>query len=485
LLVVPPPILRAMKAGPLICAILLSLLVPIRARAHGHLTRSLPAADARLHEAPRLLRLEFSEAPELAVSSVRLIAARGGEIALAPLHRAGDSLRVVIAEIAGPLQAGLYTVKWQMAGRDGHPVHGQYDFVIAEDASGVVTEPAPEPELGPSDSSPVPGPTTESVPMDTDRPGEFDSASVAYVIVRWAQFIGMLVVIGAVVFRGLILTRLPRDRFDILTLDDAAARARRLAIAGASVLGASAVARLLAQWVAMRVAAVAPSAMPLERVIWQTAWGHAWLLEVGALTTLAIGLWLVGRAGGGRTGWGFAFVATIALACSLALSGHAAASPAPLAAAVDAAHLLAAGGWMGGLFIVLTAGLPAARALPAPTRGAAGSALVNAFSQMALVFVMLLVATGFLAAWRNIESLSALVHSRYGQVLLLKLAALAVAVLIGLYNWLRARPALVRTGDDVPIQRAMRAELIAGLVVLLITAVLVAVPTPVDLVRMR
>jgi putative copper export protein len=54
-------------------------------------------------------------------------------------------------------------------------------------------------------------------------------------------------------------------------------------------------------------------------------------------------------------------------------------------------------------------------------------------------------------------------------------------LLIGLDNWHRARPGLAASGDDAAIRRAMRAELAAGAAILLITAVLVAIPTPADL----
>src|SRR5205809_977493 len=50
---------------------------PRSARAHAHLTGSSPSAGARLSAVPRELRLEFTEAPELAGSSIGLFAADG------------------------------------------------------------------------------------------------------------------------------------------------------------------------------------------------------------------------------------------------------------------------------------------------------------------------------------------------------------------------------------------------------------------------
>jgi putative copper export protein len=317
------------------------------------------------------------------------------------------------------------------------------------------------------------------IPAQTHQAEGFDSESAAYVAIRWAQFLGLLFVIGAVAFRWLVLRRAARAPIAAPVQRESAARARRLASLGAIVLACSAVARLIAQWVALRVDAVAPSAMPLRRVVMESSWGRAWLLEVALLAVLAVGLRLARRERGGTAGWAAAAIAAIGLSFVPALSGHAAASPLPLSVTFDALHVLAAGGWMGGLFVLLAAGLPAARSAPEPERRAAMAAMVNAFSATALAFAGVITFTGVNAAWRNIETSSNLFGSPYGRILVLKLAALAVAALIGLYNWRRARPALATTGDDAAIRRAMRAELAAGLVILLITAVLVALPTPV------
>jgi putative copper export protein/methionine-rich copper-binding protein CopC len=456
-----------------LCAV---LLVPAQARAHGHLLRARPGVGDTVRVAPRLLRLEFSESPELGVSSIRLVDSLRHEIRLLPLRIDADSARVLIADIAGHLAPGRYTVMWQMAGRDGHPVHGQYDFVFVGDT--------PVPAL-PAPVAPAPGvrrvPTP--VPAQTHLAEGFDSESLAYVVVRWAHFMGLLVVIGGVAFFWLVLGRTAHAEMAEAVAQDGAGRARRVAIAGAALLGLAAIARLLAQWIALRVNALDPSTMPLGRVVWGSAWGHAWLLEVGALVVAVVGLQVARRAGAARLGWGIAAAGAIGLAWAPALSGHAAVPETALPVVVDVLHVLAAGSWMGALLMLLLAGLPAARAGSA--HGRAMMAMVNAFSSTALASAGVVVLTGVLATWRNVEGISALLYSPYGRVLLLKLAVLGVAGLLGLYNWRRARPALAASGDDVAIRRAMRAELAAAAVILLVTAVLVAIPTPANLVSMR
>ena len=450
------------------------LLLPAQARAHGHLVRARPAAGDTVRVAPRFLRLEFSEAPDLAVSSIRLVDAGGREVRLVSLRAAPDSARVLIADVFDPLAPGRYTVRWQMAGRDGHPTRGEYGFVLlaapvpAVDSARVVP---------PAVVAPTPPVAREALPTQTHLVEGFDSESLPYVLVRWAHFMGLLVVIGGVAFYWLVLGRAHRADVPESMVTESAVRARRVALLGAALLALATIARLLAQWAALRANADDPAAMSLGRVVADSAWGHAWLLEVGALVAAAIGL-IVARGTRTRAAWMVAALGAIGLACVPALSGHAAASETTWPLVTDIVHVLAAGSWMGALLVLLVAGLPPARAAGAP--GRAMSALVSAFSSLALVSASVVALTGVAATWRNLGSVSAF-SSPYGVTLLIKLAVLGVAALVGLYNWRRARPALATSGDDAAMRRSMRAELAAAAVILLVTAVLVAIPTPVDL----
>ena len=55
-------------------------------------------------------------------------------IALGSLKTAVESRRTLVVAISGRLVAGTYTVVWQIAGDDGHPVRGRYAFTIAPGA---------------------------------------------------------------------------------------------------------------------------------------------------------------------------------------------------------------------------------------------------------------------------------------------------------------------------------------------------------------
>lgn len=117
--------------------------VPSVALAHIRLLASNPAADSHVAAAPRELRLTFSEKAELRVSRVRLLGPDGKAVTLAALTSA-DSGRTVVAAVSAPVAPGTYTVEWQIAGRDGHPMRGRFSFHVGDGA--------PAPSAGPSNA---------------------------------------------------------------------------------------------------------------------------------------------------------------------------------------------------------------------------------------------------------------------------------------------------------------------------------------------
>ena len=103
---------------------------------------------------------------------------------------------------------------------------------------------------------------------------------------------------------------------------------------------------------------------------------------------------------------------------------------------------------------------------------------MRAFSPMALAGAAVVAVTGILNVVFQLGAISEVWSTGYGRALLIKLALLAGVGALGFYNWRRVLPGL---GDDAGthrLRRSARAELGLGLVVLLVTAVLVALPTP-------
>jgi methionine-rich copper-binding protein CopC len=109
-------------------AAMLGGLTAARPAFHLHLVKSAPPSNATVSASPDSIRLWFSQAPELAVTSVRVTRADSKAIALAPLAR-GDS-GLVVVPVKARMSPGSYTVAWRTMAKDGHVARGTFSFRI-------------------------------------------------------------------------------------------------------------------------------------------------------------------------------------------------------------------------------------------------------------------------------------------------------------------------------------------------------------------
>lgn len=444
-----------------------AVLAPVALLAHAHLKNSRPGAGAHLSAAPRRIELDFTEAPELALTTITLTAPDGSLVTLGPLERSASSERMVVAAIDGFLLGGSYKVAWTTAAEDGHPTRGVFTFEV--DANVVVGS-----RLG---SITPTAKTTEAEQRDG-----FGVESPIYVVIRWLQFLSIIVIIGAVAFRQLVLSFLKRkEEPDSPMIPDAARNAARWGQKAAALLLLVTVARLVAQSYMMHggMGGVAPSMM--GSMLTRTLWGRGWLLQLAGVAIAGFGFYRARKADVSRW-WSVATLGALLLAFSPAFAGHASSSPTLTALAIfaDGLHVIGGGGWLGSLSMVVGVGIPAALRLPSGRRGPMVAEVVNAFSPTALTFVGIIAATGVFAAWLHLGSVPALWTTSYGKTLLVKLAILSVVAGIGAYNWLRVKPHLGRVEGAAKIRRTAVIELAVGVLVVLATAVLVALSTPRD-----
>lgn len=488
----PLGLLRALAVGVLLLA------TPAAARAHAMLKSSQPASGAHLGVVPLTIRLDFTEAPEVSVSRIELRAPDGTLIDLGSVTAATDSRRSIIATIREALTAGTYTVVWMVAGTDGHPIRGSYSFTIAPGAAGLGVAPA-LPHVGEAGATVV-APGQASPPVShhdaasmPSGPG-FDAESPLYVAVRWLLFTGILLVIGAVAFRYAVLGFLGRreraetgrkERSESTMLLTARARAAGIGLFASALVAVAVVLRLIAQSYAMHGAAEAWNGSLVATMLGETVWGWGWALQVVAVAVAAGGFVAARR--GSHAAWAIAAVGALMLAFTPAMSGHAASAPRLTALAVlaDGLHVMGASGWLGSLFMLVAVGIPVAFGLEESARGPAVANFVNAFSPTALVFAGLTAGTGVFAAWLHLGTVPVLWQTTYGKTLLVKLAILSAVVATGAYNWLRVKPALGNIEGATRIRRSAIVELSVGVLVLIVTAVLVATPTAMDIAAMQ
>lgn len=239
-------------------------------------------------------------------------------------------------------------------------------------------------------------------------------------------------------------------------------------------------ARLGAQHAAVFGGDVAPSGESLSALLFRAGWGRTWWVALASAVTVT---WVAPRLRRNTTaGWATLVGAVLAFTVTQPWSGHPAAAAQPmLSIAMQFVHVVGAGGWLGSLALLTFVAVPAAGRVNGV--GAAGAdariaGLLRAFSPTALVFATLLALTGLATAWGNLGGVASLWQSVYGRTLALKLALLAIVAGTGAYNWRRVLPSLGQSNGSAALRRSSLVELAAGVLVLVVTAVLVATPMP-------
>jgi copper transport protein len=431
-----------------------AICVPSVASAHLALRRSEPANGARLARSPAAVTLWFTERPQLGFTRVSLSSPEG-EIVLRELS--ADTGHAVRAALPRPLSPGEYLVSWQAASADGHVIRGEFRFAVA--------------------SGPAVAQDTTPAPVHAHPPQpETHSTHEAYRGIRWIEFAALVTVLGAIGFRHLVLPALASRS---VPTADAFDRARRLGQAMLALYLPAGAVRLYTEWLVVRgpEPGDAFSLGGLRQLLVGTTWGAGWAAGVAGAVVVLLGWRLSKRGVPGAVA--LVVAGGIAMAASPALTGHAAAdSPALLSVVVDALHVLAASVWVGGLLMVMLAGIPAMLRLPDDRGHPAVLALVNSFHPVALFCVPLLAATGIASTWMRTGGLLPTLDSGYGRVLAWKLLLFIGVAALGLHNSARARRRLGSPEATRSFRISAAAELAFAAAVLAATTILVVTPLP-------
>ena len=236
-----------------------------------------------------------------------------------------------------------------------------------------------------------------------------------------------------------------------------------------------------------------PSIDSIDIAITQTQFGRLWTWRLSLMLLFTIANLFARR--NCRTflwssrAWQYAgaIVATTLLA-SITWAGHAGATigaERPIHLTADAAHLIAAGLWPGGL-LPLTLLLVQVSKSNEPSVFLIAGAMARRFSVVSVLVVGALAATGLMNSYFLVGSLRALVTSAYGRLLMLKVFLFFMMVALGACNLLRFKPQLPLANEQNAKQPdALRklmsnviAELCIGTLIVLIVGALGATPPP-------
>ena len=418
----------------LVATAAVALAVPGTAFAHVTLVDSEPVTQSRVDRPPTEVRLRFNEPVTITSNAVEVLAPNG--TVLSGTARTEDDGRVVVAPVSRLRLGQGYTVRWRVIGEDGHSPAGVFTFGVG------VNAPPPTEAVGASGT--------------TWRDD----------VARWGLFAALALLIGPLTLRLLVL-RGPvpgqlEHRFHLVSV-----------IAAFLVIDVGIAAFVLRASNALQLPFVDLPYGDLQPFAEKTRFGIAFLVMTIGFGIVAA-LLLVG--------WVFdrlelrvpALLLSVALLSGLSLSGHQGTEPNAswISELADWLHLVAASVWVGGVASLAFLVWPLAPSLRR-------TAFVG-FARIAVVLVAVMVLAGGYLALVRLPELSDLWETLYGQLLLMKVAVVGIALVWGAVHHFVVRPRL-EAGEDPDVHPSLVGEAIVAFSALLAAAILTNVaPPPVD-----
>ncbi|WP_329478798.1 copper resistance protein CopC/CopD [Kribbella sp. NBC_01484] len=405
------------------------------AQAHPVLLRSTPSDGQTVQAAPRQIDLWFSEPPTAAGIEVSLSDRDGRAIPLGTTRIADRGIHVVVSGFP-ELPRSVYELRWSVVSKyDLHRLQGTLVFGV-----GLAATSTGEPARS------VTGP----------------AATVVDVVLGWMDLAATSVLCGWA-FLATALARRPKPALP----EPVVATMLGLAVAFGFLSVFTSLVRSGRQ---LSEAKSSESGLAILIGSGQlTRWTLRELALVGVLVVL---IRRVRGLSAGPLGTSLLVVLLLADIVLRSASSHAQAGPVSLV--VLSLHQAAGLAWIGGLGLlaVLTGQLR-------ENRGQAFR-LWKAFGPLAAGCVAVLSVTGLLLAGRQVASLDAALGTLYGKALLVKLAVVAAAMMLGFRHARRLHPWLIRRPDRQPKTPTARGQAISALlgVGVLLFAVVLAVTPP-------
>lgn len=217
----------------------------------------------------------------------------------------------------------------------------------------------------------------------------------------------------------------------------------------------------------------------LSTVLGDTSFGKVWMGRLILMIVTLVVIWNRFDSKSGHRSSVIEPLLAAALLISLAGVGHSQIEEGTAGAihvVSDAAHLLAAGAWLGGLIplvLILAPGRRGREVLPAADL----DQVFMRFSGMGYVAVATLVGTGLVNSWYLVGNVTALLTTPYGQLLLVKLALFLGMLSLAAINRFWLVPSMSNAMADKSIWKGrLRAHVFSeqalGLLVLSIVSVL-------------
>ncbi|MEJ6723072.1 copper resistance CopC/CopD family protein [Ilumatobacter sp.] len=435
------------------------VLVPATASAHTGFQSSTPSEGAAMDEPVSLVTIVFTgEANPVGDQFVALTP--DGVVQVAASFVTVDD-KIFSITFDPPLAGGRVGIRWNVQAADAHPIEGAFSFTVAAPAPVAPVAPttsvAPAPVAVEASEVPPAAQTLEEfLTVDNSKPGQ-TTATVG----RLVGFVGVTLGLGAFAF---VATALRGRRGEV-----------RRAVSAVRVLGAVIVVGAAIEYVG--VSRVGTESLASG---WSTAPGFATVLRILGGIGLVVGIGgtitrgAVQRWTSNARSWP-ALASVVLIIASFWFDGHTVSKGfRPLHALVNSVHVAAGAVWVGGV-VAIAVVVWSRYQSHEPMRVVE---LVVRFSKIATIALASVVVAGGVMAFLVLDSFGELTGTPWGKILLLKTAAVGLAMAGGAYNHFRLLPSLEADPESpellTDLRNTVTAEAIMLVFVVAVTAWLVA-----------
>ncbi|MEZ7961715.1 MAG: CopD family protein [Ilumatobacter sp.] len=435
------------------------VLVPATASAHTGFQSSTPSEGAAMDEPVSLVTIVFTgEANPVGDQFVALTP--DGVVQVAASFVTVDD-KIFSITFDPPLAGGRVGIRWNVQAADAHPIEGAFSFTVAAPAPVAPVAPttsvAPAPVAVEASEVPPAAQTLEEfLTVDNSKPGQ-TTATVG----RLVGFVGVTLGLGAFAF---VATALRGRRGEV-----------RRAVSAVRVLGAVIVVGAAIEYVG--VSRVGTESLASG---WSTAPGFATVLRILGGIGLVVGIGgtitrgAVQRWTSNARSWP-ALASVVLIIASFWFDGHTVSKGfRPLHALVNSVHVAAGAVWVGGV-VAIAVVVWSRYQSHEPMRVVE---LVVRFSKIATIALASVVVAGGVMAFLVLDSFGELTGTPWGKILLLKTAAVGLAMTGGAYNHFRLLPSLEADPESpellTDLRNTVTAEAIMLVFVVAVTAWLVA-----------
>jgi copper transport protein len=380
-------------AGAAVVTIVMLLATASPAFAHATLDSTSPSPGSRVPTSPANVVLQFSEPVTFESNAVQVFDSKGKTVNSGKPKHGTRSSEVTVT--LPQLKDGVYAVTWRVISADTHPVQGAFTFAVG---NAVVSQ----------------ANNDLAQQLLAKRASRDTVVSVSYAIDRFLVFASLGLLVGMTAF----VVALWPEGFSSKRVRVAIWTSWVVAIASTTIA-----VFLQAAYATGGSASNAFNGSAISDTLHARA-GEAWIVRVILLVLSFLLLRALMRDPRHPALRVVAGVAAVAVLATPALSGHASTGRwVAFSVPLDALHLIAMSVWFGGLAVLALAFLRTDDV-------DAVEGTMTRFSQLAMTAVVVLIITGTFQALRQVPHFSDLLHTPYGRLLLIKLAAFGAVLVV-------------------------------------------------------